>query len=195
MPENQSLHDLILLIKDGDHSIVDDIAIQVRQLLFNHLLWRYPTLFEEDVKDVIQETTIIIFACADQYRGPNAEGWVYKIAHSKASKIAREKKRFDEPLESDDDFSPASERNLRMRDKEWDGDNSVENRALRSSAMKDIEKETKRLSLDEQNILHQRYKEDATFEEIGKGMGRSKVRAKQKHDGAVAKIRSILRLD
>lgn len=203
MTESHSLHALILLVQNGDPAALHTIYERIRQRLYVHIMNRYGSMLtKEDVEDVIHNTFAKIPVYAHQYKGPNAQGWIYSIARHDALRMVDVAKKisfsFDDEQDENDEngnFFSVPEESSHMRDPDWEGDDTVENRALRSSVMSDIRKKARHLSSDEQRILKRRYEDDASYNQIGEDIGRSNVRAKQKHDSAISKLRSMIRLD
>lgn len=203
MTENQSLHDLILQVQNGDPIALDAVYTRIGPRLFKFIRSRFSsTLTKEDVEDVVHNTIVKVQSHAHQYRGPNAQAWINSIAKREAYHMVQAIRKLPYSLDDlshetdgEEDRSTLPEESPLLRDPDWEGEDTVEDRAIRSGAMKDVRRKADQLSADEQEVLRQRYDEKATYDEIGRRMGRSKVRAKQKHDGALSKIRKILRFD
>lgn len=203
MKDNQYLDDLLRRIRNSDPSAKDDfdefLYSRVSTRMVKYVLRKYgSTLDADDARDVVHNTLVIMLVKVSQYRGPNAVGWLYSIARSEASKMVKAKKRiafsFDDPAKDDGNDS-VPERSSQLSDLNWEGGESVEERAINSGFLSLFKSQANQLSNEELDILNLRYDKNLTFEDIGKRKNRTKVRAKQKHDGIIAKIRSFLRLD
>jgi len=196
--ENQSQHELLMLIQNGDRTALGDLYIKIRRRLFVYLLKRFSRLTKKDIEDAIQNTFIKIPLYAHQYRGINAQGWIYSIARREALRMVEAFGRTPRSLDNDTltDSSAVPEGDPLLIDPAWAGEDSVEDRIISLSDKKAMQNAfEENLNLKEQKVLHHRYDEEDTFEEIGRDLGRSKVRAKQIHDSAISKLRSLLRLD
>ena len=199
MTKSTSLHELIRMIGEGDQTAFSELYDQMRLPVYNHILNKYRVLTEEDAEDIVHTTFMVVIKYAASYRGLrneiSARSWIMKIARSQALKMTKSLDRISVWLddEPNDDFA-VSERNSYTSDKSWEGDGSVEYRAIKKSLLKKIFSGCS-LSGEEKEIIELRYEHDYTFEQIGSRYGRSKPRAKQKHDSIIKKIRKALGLD
>ncbi len=206
MTESQSLHDLIRAIGSGDPSAFETIYITMREPLCNHVLMRYGSILgEQDAEDVIQNVFLKIPREARSYKGlhneASARGWLYAIVRSEAMKMVKAKKRvrvsLDGRSEEDCDSGKGAashEDDALLHDYNWEAGNSVENRAERAGLLKQVFS-IPQLSLEDRDLLRLRYAYGYTFDELGQHIGRTKPRAKQKHDGILEKIRKALGID
>lgn len=200
MTNSTALSKLIRMVGDGNQEAFSELYNRLRQPVMNHILNRYgSTLSKEDAEDIVHTTFILVQSKAHTYRGLNydysAKGWIYKIARSQASRMLKAYKRTSISLDDDsDDDSTAPERSSRWSDINWEGEESVENRAINRSFLQKIFSDGT-LSNEELEIIELKYKKGYTFEQIGSHYGKTKPRAKQRHDSIIAKIRRALGLD
>lgn len=196
MTEHHDPHALLLLIQKGDSSAYEVLYEQIRPMLCGYILKKYgPTLDESDAEDAFHNAMLKVWTCSHQYLGINALGWLYKIAQSEASKIVSVKMRLQSLDEDDECGSFSHEKSPFFRDANWECEDSVEERVIKSSSITDLEKNIEYLSSEDQELIRLRYKEEYTFEDIGRHLKRTKVRAKQKHDGIIAKLLSLFKLN
>lgn len=200
MTNSTALSELIWMVGAGDQEAFSELYNRLRRPVFDHILKTYgSTLSKEDAEDIVHSTFIIIQSKARTFRGLNndysAKGWVNKIARSQASRMLKAYKRTSISLDDDsDDGSAAPERSSRWSDINWEGEESVENRAINRSVLKKVFSDGT-LSSEELEIIELKYKKEYTFEQIGSHYGKTKPRAKQRHDSVIAKIRSRLGLN
>ena len=200
MTNSTALSELIWMVGDGNQEAFSELYNRLCQPVMNHILNKYGTMLsKEDAEDIIHTTFMIVQSEAHTYRGLNndysAKSWIYKIARSQASRVLLAYKRIPISLDddSDDDFT-APERSSQWSDIHWEGDESVEEKAInRSVLQKAFSAST--LSNEEWEIIELRYKKGYTFEQIGSHYGKTKPGAKQRHDSILAKIRKALGLD
>ena len=202
MTENQSLHELIRMIGNGDPTAFDALYARMRQPLVTKLMWNYRhSLTKEDAEDIVQNTFIKITQYASRYNGlhteASAKSWMYKIAFSEAIKIINVSKRLSSSI--DDESGTHSERNSAVPDgsrrssgSTQEGKRSVEEHAEKSISLKKVSSSVKRMTVEEQKMLTLRFEDEFTFEQIGKEIGRTKPRAKQIIDGLVGRIRKAI---
>lgn len=199
MTETTSLHDLLLLIQKGNTYAYEDLYNRVCPKLSKYVLRKYgSTLDESDAQDVVHSAMLKVWQHASQYQGINADGWLYKIASSEAGRMVAVRKKylhFPDRDNDENDSSAVDERNSAMSDLDWEGEDSVEERAFRVSALSDVEKYVDKLRPEDLHLLKLRYTDGCTYEDIAKSIKRTRTRAKQKHDDIIAKIRSLLGLD
>jgi RNA polymerase sigma factor (sigma-70 family) len=187
------------MVGDGDQEAFSELYNRLRRPVFDHILNKYgSTLSKEDAEDIVHTTFTIVQSKSHTFRGLNndfsARGWIYKIARSQASKMLKVYKRTSISLDDDsDDGFAAPERSSRWSDINWEGEESVEERAINRSFLQKIFS-AGILSNEEWEIIELRYKKGYTFEQIGSHYGKTKPRAKQRHDGILAKIRRALGL-
>lgn len=200
MTNSIDLSELIWKVGKGDQEAFLELYNRLRRPVFDHILNKYgSTLNKEDAEDIVHTTFLIIQSKACTYKGLNndysARGWVNKIARSQALRMLMVYKRTSISLDddSDDDFA-APERSSRWSDINWEGEASVEERVSNRLTLKKIFS-ADTLSNDELEIIDLRYQKGYTFEKIGSHYGRTKPRAKQRHDSVLAKIRRKLGLD
>lgn len=200
MTKSIPLCELIRMTGNGDQAAFSELYEQMRQPVYRHILQKYGSvLCEEDAEDIVHNTFIIIASSARQFRGWNndfsARSWILTIARSQASRIVKRKKRITISMDDDsDDNSAAPERNSLWSDIHWEGEDSVEERAIKKSFLRRIASSGS-LSDEEKELIELRYEKGYTFEQIGRHYGRTKPRAKQKHDSIINKIRKALGLD
>lgn len=200
MTNSTALSELIWMVGDGDQEAFSELYNRLRRPVFDHILNKYgSTLSKEDAEDIVHTTFILIQANAQKYRGLNndysAKGWIYKIARSQASRMLTAYKRISVSLDDDSDAgSAAPERSSRWSDINWEGEESVENRATNRLFLNKVFS-AGTLSNEELEIIELKYKKGYTFEQIGSHYGKTKPRAKQRHDSILAKIRRKLGLE
>jgi RNA polymerase sigma factor (sigma-70 family) len=204
--ESQSLNDLIRLIGSGDPSAFEALYIHMSQSLYHHVLMRYGSILgEQDAEDVIHNTFLKIVRYAPRYKGAHSDAsaktWIHKITRSEAMKMVKAKKRtlrsFDDDSNDEhnsEDGTVSRKAEAWTRDQNWEPGNSVENRVERAGLLKKIFS-IPQLSTEEKELLFLRYAYEYTYDELGGHIGRSKHRAKQKHDGIIVKLRKALDLD
>lgn len=199
---NDSLHDLILRIGSGDPSAFDILFLGMFDRLCIKVLGRFsPTLSKEDAEDAVQNAFLRIQLYAHTYTGERSEAsaykWINTIVFREAFKIVEAQKRL--PVSFDDldgtggsrqDGPAASEGNSYASHLLREGNDSLEDRAGDSILLSTIRTEvSNRLSPQEVQILLLRFEQGCTFEEIGREIGRTKVRAKQIVDALLERIR------
>lgn len=200
MTQSKALSELIWMVGDGDQEAFSELYNRLRRPVFDHVLKKYgSTLSKEDAEDIVHTTFILVQSNGHRYKGLNndysAKGWIFKIARSLASRMLLAYKRTSISLDDDsDDGSAAPERSSRWSDIDWEGEKSVEDRAMNRLFLQKVFSAGV-LSNEELEIIEMKYKKDYTFEKIGSHFGRTKPRAKQKHDNILAKIRRNLGLD
>lgn len=200
MTNTTNLSELIWMVGDGDQEAFSELYNRLRRPVFDHILNKYgSTLSKEDAEDIVHTTFIVVQAKAHTYRGLNneysAKGWIYKIARSQASRMLMAYKRTPISLDDDsDDGSAAPERSSRRSDIYREGEESVEDRAIYRLILQNAFS-AGTLSNEDLEIIELRYKKGYTFEQIGSHYGKTKPRAKQRHDSILTKIRKQLGLD
>lgn len=200
MTNSNALSELIRMVGDGNQEAFSELYNRLCQPVMNHILNKYGTMLsKEDAEDIIHTTFMIVQSEAHTYRGLNndysAKSWIYKIARSQASRMLAVYKRTSISVDDDsDDGTTAPERSSNWSDINWEGEESVENRAINRSFLQKVFS-AGTLSNEELEIIELKYKKGYTFEQIGLHYGKTKPRAKQIHDGVIAKIRRKLGLD
>ena len=200
MTNSTTLSDLIWMVGGGDQEAFSELYTRLRRPILDHIMKKYgSTLSKEDAEDIVHTTFILVQSKAHMYRGLNndysAKGWIYAIARSQASRMLQAYKRTAVSLDDDpEDDSAAPERNSRWSDINWEGEESLEERAINQSFLQKIFS-TSTLSNEEWEIIELRYQKGYTFEQIGSHFGKTKPGAKQRHDSIMAKIRRALGLD
>lgn len=84
---------------------------------------------------------------------------------------------FYDPAKDDGVISVLLKEALKMSDINWEGGESVEERAINSGFLSLFKSQANQLSTEELDILNLRYDKNLTFEDIGKRKNRTKVRA------------------
>ncbi|MBI5962263.1 MAG: sigma-70 family RNA polymerase sigma factor [Chloroflexi bacterium] len=205
MTENQSLHELIRMIGNGDPTAFDALYARMCQPLYKKLMWKYKySLTKEDAEDIAQNTFMKIRLYASRYTGlhteASAKSWIYKIAFSEAIKIIKMSKRLSNSIDDDGDGYQSERTAVAGGSRSrfgliQEGRRSVEERAEISISIKEISSSVQYLTVEEQKMLTMRYEEELTFEEIGQAIGRTKPRAKQIIDELIRKIRKAIGVD
>lgn len=203
MTKNDSLHDLILRIENGDPSAFDALFKQMCEPLCNQVLGKYgPTLSKEDAEDAVQIAFIIIKLKAHTYHGEreeSARAWIRTIVFHEASKMVEANKRLSTSIDDLDGTGIAGQDKYAVPERSSYTSNLYRegNRPLEESVDQAILLSAIRagahqwLSTDEMNILSMRFDLEYTFEEIGRKIGKTKVRAKQIIDALIERIRSF----
>lgn len=206
MTENQSLHNLIRMMGNGDPTAFNVLYMKMRQPLYDKMWWKYRhSLTKEDVEDIVHNTFLKVQLYAARYNGlhndASAKNWMYKIANSEALKIIQMNNRLSNTLDDPGDgyfaeHRPAvPERNRHSSGSKQEGRHSVEEQVERTLSLKELNNHVRNLRPDEQRMLARRFEEQRTFEQIGDEIGRTKPRAKQIIDGLLGKIRTSMGLD
>ncbi len=144
MTNTTTLSELIWKVGDGDQEAFSELYNRLRRPVFDHILNKYgSTLSKEDAEDIVHTTFMIVRSKAHSYRGLNndysAKGWIYKIARSQASRMLKAYKRTSISLDDDsDDGFAAPERSSRWSDINWEGEESVEERAINRSFLQKV---------------------------------------------------------
>ena len=206
MTESQSLHDLIRLVGSGDPSAYEILYNTMCEPLCNHVQMRYGSILgRQDAEDVIHNVFLKLPKEARSYKGKHnvasAKTWLYTIVRSEAMKMVNAKKRLPASLDehTNDDHDGGSGATFHkgktlLRDRNWESENSVENRAERAGFWEQVFS-LPQLSVEDRDLLSLRYTYQYTYEELGVHIERTKPRAKQRHDGIIAKIRNALDID
>lgn len=200
MTSSPTIHELIQMSGEGSQDAFSELYQRMRQPVFKYLMSRFASdLSKEDVEDIIQNTFIAISLHASQYRGMRNDGsakaWIRTIARNQALKMLHSLRHMPLPMDDDeDDDSIDPEGGPKWSDPDWKGENSVENRTFTRSLISRVFS-ANTLSNEEIELIELRYKEGYTFEQIGRHFGRTKPRAKQRHDGIIQKFRRILGLE
>jgi len=195
-----TLSELIWMVGDGDQEAFSELYHRMRRPVLDHILSKYgSTLSKEDAEDIVHTTFILIQSNASKYKGLHndysARGWINTIARSQASRMLAAYKRTSISLDDDSDDDVANpERSSRWSDIHWEGDESVEERAISQTFLQKIFSAST-LSNEEWEIIELRYQKGYTFEQIGSHFGKTKPGAKLRHDSILAKIRRALGLD
>ena len=208
MTDNHSLHELIKMIGNGDPIAFDILYMMMRQPLCNKILWKYgPTLTMEDAEDAVQNTFLKIRQYASSYKGihtdASAHQWINQIVFSEALKMVKANNRLSNSLDDphgngnkSEYASAAPERSHVNGDLYREGKRSVEERVeMKITLEKIFSGIHQRFTAEEQNMLKMRFVLDYTFEQIGRVIGRTKVRAKQIIDALVERIRAFVGVD
>jgi RNA polymerase sigma factor (sigma-70 family) len=206
--ENQGLHELIKMIGNGDLMAFDALYMKMRQPLCKKILWKYgPTLTKEDAEDAVQNTFLKIRQYASSYNGQHNEAsayqWINQIVFSEALKIVNANKRLlnslDDPngTQNKSEYASAVPERSRVKgDLYREGQRSVEDRVEMQITLEKIFSSIhQRFTAEEQNMLKMRFVLDYTFEQIGRVIGKTKVRAKQIIDALVERIRVFIGVD
>jgi RNA polymerase sigma factor (sigma-70 family) len=193
------------MLGDGDPSAFAALYMEMRQSLVDHILWQYsPTLSEVDAEDIIHNTFLVIHQHASRFRGAHnnasARSWMYKIARSEAMKMIKVMKRTDSldglcELDGRSENGPAVPERSLLSDLNWKGEDSAENRAMNKTILEKAVSSIRKFPVEDQALLGMRFVEECTFDQIGQHIGRTKPRAKQRHDGLIAKLRKALGVD
>ena len=204
MSENDSLHELIKMIGNGDPMAFDTLYMTMRQPLCKKILWKYgPTLTKEDAEDAVQNAFLKIRQYASTYNGCHTEAsahqWINQIVFREALKILNANRRLSNSLDDPDGTEiddAVPERSHAKGDLYWEGERSVEERIeMKITLEKIFSSIHQRFTAEEQNMLKMRFVLDYTFEQIGRAIGKTKVRAKQIIDALVERIRVFVGVD
>jgi len=200
--KNDSLHDLILGIGNGDPSAFDALFSRMCDRLVLKVLGRFsPTLSKEDAEDAVQNAFLRIQLKAHTYDGKRNEAsahkWINTIVFREASKMVEVSKRLPIPFDDPDGTSgsgqdrPAVPERSSYRSTLYrEGKRSLEDSAEKTILLAAIRTGAHRwLSPREMEILLMRFEREYTYEEIGHEIGRTKVRAKQIVDALIERIR------
>lgn len=199
---NDSLHDLILRIGSGDPSAFDILFLGMFDRLCNKVLGRFsPTLSKEDAEDAVQNAFLRIQLYAHTYCGERSEAsaykWINTIVFREAFKMVEAHKRLPISFEDLDgtggmeqDRPAASQGNFYASHLLEEGNHALEDRVGDSILLSTIRMEAPNcLSPKEIQILLLRFEQGYTFEQIGREIGKTKVRAKQIVDALLERIR------
>ena len=208
MKKNDSLHNLIIRIGSGDPSAFDHLYEMIREPLCNKILGKYsPTLSREDAEDAVQNAFMTIERSASGYRGKNNEAsarkWINTIVFHEASRIMKTSKRLFFSLDdlggsgkSTRNNSAIPERSLYKSRPHQEGSRPIEDYAEKAILLgKVLAGAQQCLTVDEMKLLSMRFVFEYTFEQIGREIGRTKVRAKQIIDALIEKIRRSVGVD
>lgn len=206
--KNDSLHNLIIRIGNGDPSAFDTLYLNMREPLCKRIYAGYsPTLSIEDAEDAVQNAFIAIRRYASTYSGKHNEAsarkWINTIVSHEASRMVKTKKKlfislddFDGPAGDGERGTAVPERHLSQGGRYREGERLVEEGAERAILLnKVLANVQQNLTRDEMEILFMRFVFDYTFEQIGREIGRTKARAKQIVDALIEKIRQSIGVD
>lgn len=208
MTENCSLHELIKMIGNGDSTAYEALYERMRQPLCKKILWKYGrTLTKEDAEDAVHNAFLKINQYASSYNGHHTEAsahqWINQIVFHESSKILNANKyisySLDDPDGTGNKFGyndTVPERSHAKGDIYREGERSLEQHVeMQITLEKVFSSIHQRFTAEEQNMLKMRFVLDYTFEQIGRAIGRTKVRAKQIIDALVERIRIFIGVD
>lgn len=209
MEKNDSLHNLLLRLGNGDPSAFDALYVRMREPLCNKILSKYgSTLSMEDAEDAVQNAFIRIKHHASGYNGKyneaSAHKWLNTIVFHEAFKMVEASKRISISLDDDKDGTydfaqnkdAVPEGSPYKSDLYREGSRSVEDHAERAILLgKVLAGAQQCLTVEEMRLLSMRFSFEYTFEQIGCEIGKTKVRAKQIIDALIERIRKSIGVD
>ena len=141
---------------------------------------------------------------AATYRGDHntssAWKWLYTLVRNEALRLVHAYNRYSQdnnaPHDTDiEDTLPVSKRNLFQGELPEEGGRYVENEALKQAILDQVLQYVGTLPTQDRTVFYLRFVQNYTLEQIGRQIGRTKVRVKQIVDSLVKRIRQKLGVD
>lgn len=205
MAQPQNLDELLRRTGGGDSQAFDALYNVASGLLLDYLRNHFSSsLSLEDMEDVVHNVLVRLPHTAATYRGEHntssAWKWLYTLVRNEALRMVHVYKRYPQddntPHDADAEIAPpVSKRNLFQGELTEKGGRLVENEALKKALIDQVLRYVQTLPVQDQTVFYMRFVHNYTLEQIGRKIGRTKVRVKQIVDGLVRRIQQKLGVD
>lgn len=205
MTQPQNLDELLRRTGGGDFQAFNDLYNIASGPLLAYIRNHFSsTLSLEDMEDVVHGVLVRLPQIAAAYRGEHnassAWKWLYTLVRNDALKMVNVYQRYSQddntPHDNDMDVAPSvSKRNLFQGELQEKGGRFVENEALNMAILDQVLRYVRTLPAQDRKVFYLRFVQNYTLEQVGREIGRTKVRVKQIVDGLVQRIQQELGVD
>jgi len=186
----ESDEEIIILYKKGDKETFKELINRYTTPLYN---FTARTANKNDAEDIVQEIFIKVWKNLGRFDESKAsfKTWIFTIARNTATDFLRKKRTllFSDMENSNKNLDSAGESLM---------ENIPDGQILPDAALQKLQDEEflnkamEKLSVEEKEIMILHYREEITFDEIGKILNKSLNTVKSKHRRALIKLRKIL---